>query len=213
MQPCSSGYCSELRGHKGRTRPVEFVITVVAIDVVVTIVCALKGRSVFAVFGVGAISTAIFAFNAGPLGGGIFLFVSLPLSLIVIIGAFRHAIAGSRWATKQLVAEASKHLDVDEQILIAVDATPKTDGALAGVLIATNKRLLFYAKKEWFGFKLESFPYKTISSFEPDKMGGTLGFRSSGNIVLITSIRAQRLDKFVATVKTKIDKAHSSEQG
>ena len=49
-------------------------------------------------------------------------------------------------------------------------------------MIATNKRLIFFAKK-LTGFDLEVFPYKNISSFEMGKnlMGHHVSFFASGN--------------------------------
>ena len=77
-----------------------------------------------------------------------------------------------------------------------------------GVLIAANKRLLFYGKK-MTGFDLESIPYETISSIESDKAeegGGKLKFDLSGSIGLIL-IQAKNLDEFIATVKSKMGEA------
>lgn len=115
----------------------------------------------------------------------------------------------------KLVAKASEHLDDGEEILEAVDGTYETevmgtDSARAGVLLATDNRLLFYAKK-MTGFELESFSYKTISSFERGKsmMGGTLKFHASGNSVSMKWISAKNLDEFVSTVKSKMDEAQS----
>ncbi len=165
------------------------------------------------------------------LGMGIYtVFVLFPLSLIVIIGALRQAKTWSSWATSKtwsswatkqgirqiakvdkLVAKAGNHLEGDEQVLIAVDGTRFTSGARrsistrAGVLIATDQRLLFYAKKG-----TESFPYESISFFEHDttKNGDErLVFHSSGNVVIISWIHAKDLDEFVAAVKSKMDEA------
>ena len=38
----------------------------------------------------------------------------------------------------------------------------------SGVLLATDRRILFYAKKLG-GYELESFPYKSVSSIEQSK--------------------------------------------
>ena len=223
-----------------------FFIVFLVVDVLATVVCVLKGRFFSAFFGVGAVVMAsiLLNWNAAPSTGdsstdlsnaygmiilsGVVLF---PLSLIVIIGAFRQAKTGTYWGTKQedlrkpkvdkLVAEAGNHLEGDEQILITVDAhgawaltlsrlfgRATTEALLrsgrSGVLIATDQRLLFYTKKG-----TESFPYETISSFEHDtaKSGeDRLKFHSSGNIVLIL-IYAKNFDEFVAVVKSKMGEA------
>ena len=116
---------------------------------------------------------------------------------------------------EKLVERASEHLDDDEQILEAVDGQYETermgtDSSRAGVLIATDQRLLFYAKK-MTGFELESFSYKTISSFERGKsmMGGSLKFHASGNSVSMKWITADNLDEFVSTVKSKMNEAQA----
>ncbi len=219
-----------------------FFIFVLTIDVIATVASALKGRILSAMFGVIASGSVIWLryrgelfseISSGELLPGyaprvvetviVFLLVFLPLSVMVIRGALRNALAKSWWANKQegprmakidkLVAEASEHLDGDEEVLIAVDGTSETGrlGAYsrrAGVLIATDKRLLFYAK-EVTELDLESFPYETISSFERGKrtMVDSLKFHSSGNKVSMKWIQATNLDEFVATVKSKMDEA------
>lgn len=117
---------------------------------------------------------------------------------------------------EKLVERASEHMDEGESVLEAVDGAYETetfgeDSVRSGVLIATDHRLLFYAKK-MTGFDLESFPYQTIASFERGKsmMGGTLKFNSSGNSVSMKWIKAKNLDEFVLTVKSKMDEAQSS---
>jgi len=210
-----------------------FVIFVIAVDAVAIVVCVLKGRFFSALFGVGAIGIAIWALSrsqilcppacpkATPYGAVVWLYGSVPLSLIVIIRAIRQAKTGTYWVVKledlrktkvdKLVAKAGNNLEGDEQVLIAVDGTRFTSGARhsistqAGVLIATDQRLLFYAKKG-----TESFPYETISSFEHDTTENgddKLVFHSSGNIVMISWIHAKNLDEFVATVKSRMDGA------
>ncbi len=208
---------------------VWFFIFLLAIDVAATIVCVIKGRFLSALLGVAAIGSAIWAFidiqnyvalsNFPDLayGFGVFVFVSLPLSLIVIIGALRQAKTWSSWAARQiakvdkLVADAGEHLDPDEQVLITADAFRATTEALlrsgrSGVLIATDQRLFFYVNK-MTGFDLESIPYETISSIEPvEEGGGALKFDSSGKMLLIF-IHDKNLDEFVATVQSRMDEA------
>jgi hypothetical protein len=207
---------------------VWFFIFLLAIDVAATIVCVLKGRFFSAFFGVGAIGSLVWAFislatfesSGGFLDlpvGVLGLPASLPLSLIVIIGALRQAKTWSSWAARQianvdkLVADAGEHLDPDEQVLITADAFRATTEALlrsgrSGVLIATDQRLFFYVNK-MTGFDLESIPYETISSIEPvEEGGGALKFDSSGKMLLIF-IHDKNLDEFVATVQSRMDEA------
>lgn len=90
---------------------------------------------------------------------------------------------------RKLIEQSKEHLDVDEEILYSVLGAYETkimgsDSVRNGVFLATNKRLLFYAKK-LTGYDLESFPYSNISSFEASKgfMGHSISFFASGNEV------------------------------
>lgn len=89
----------------------------------------------------------------------------------------------------KLVAQAQDHFEPGEKARAAVQGTYETkimgsDLVRSGVLIATDRRLVFYAKKLG-GYDLESFPYRNISSFEQSKnmMGHAVTFFSSGNRV------------------------------
>jgi len=80
-----------------------------------------------------------------------------------------------------------KHLDADEEILASVMGAYETeimgnDSVRNGVFLATNRRLVFFAKK-LTGFDFESFPYDKISSLEAGKnlMGKKVTFFASGN--------------------------------
>lgn len=89
----------------------------------------------------------------------------------------------------KLVAQAQDHLEPGETVRAAVQGQYEvkimgSDTVRAGVLIATDRRLVFYAKK-LTGYDLESFPYRSISSFEQSKnmMGHAVTFFASGNRV------------------------------
>ena len=80
-----------------------------------------------------------------------------------------------------------KHLDADEEILASIMGAYETeimgnDSVRNGVFLATNRRLVFFAKK-LTGFDFESFPYDKISSLEAGKnlMGKKVTFFASGN--------------------------------
>ena len=96
----------------------------------------------------------------------------------------------------KLMAQAAEHLD-GEIALASAEGSYETrmlgnDHVRKGVLIATDRRLVFFAKKLG-GFQLESFPYANISSFEQGKnmMGGTVSFYASGNRVSVKWIAAK----------------------
>src|SRR5690625_4415112 len=90
---------------------------------------------------------------------------------------------------KKLMQQSKEHLDPDEEILHSVLGVYETkilgsESVRSGAFLATNKRLVFYAKK-LTGYDLESFPYDKISSFEASKgmMGHSISFFASGNKV------------------------------
>jgi hypothetical protein len=89
----------------------------------------------------------------------------------------------------KLVDQARAHLEPGEAVRAAVLGTYETkimgsDTVRAGILVATDRRVVFYAKK-LTGYELESFPYGNISSFEQGKnmMGHNITFYASGNRV------------------------------
>lgn len=72
-----------------------------------------------------------------------------------------------------------------------------------GVLAATDRRLVFFAKK-LTGFDFESFPFANVTSFEQSKgmMGGKIQFIASGNTVSMKWIKdPAALAKLVAAVR------------
>ena len=69
----------------------------------------------------------------------------------------------------KLVARVQEELEPGERVVAAVRGTYETAVApRAGVLVATDRRLVFFGKK-LMGYNLESFPYRQISSFEVRK--------------------------------------------
>lgn len=65
-----------------------------------------------------------------------------------------------------------------------------SDTVRTGIFLATDRRLVFYAKK-MTGYDFESFPYASISSFEQSKnmMGYSFRFFASGNTVSMKCIK------------------------
>ena len=94
---------------------------------------------------------------------------------------------------KKILEEIKAHLHNDEEVLnennhpVIVDGQYEakimgSDTVRKGFLMATNQRVIFYAKK-LTGFEIESFPYANISSFEGGKnfMGNHIKIVASGN--------------------------------
>lgn len=109
----------------------------------------------------------------------------------------------------KLIEQAKEHFGAGESPLAAVSGVYETkvgkrDTLRNGVLIATNQRLLFYAKK-LTGFDLEAFPYQGISSLEMGKkLGGRwIKFFASGNTVSMKWIQDD-MTAFVDVVQSKM---------
>ena len=117
----------------------------------------------------------------------------------------------------KLVDQARDHLEPGETIMAAVQGTYETkimgnDTVRAGILIATDRRVVFYAKK-LTGYELESFPYGNISSFEQGKnmMGHNITFYASGNRVHVKWIPTDaNLAALTQQVKAAMNAKHSS---
>ena len=108
--------------------------------------------------------------------------------------------------------EVQSHLEKDETVEASVFGAYETkilgnDTVRTGVLVATDKRVCFYAKK-MMGFDLESFPYSNISSIEYSKglMGHSIKFFASGNSVKVKWINRGDIKEFVDIVKSRIGK-------
>lgn len=114
----------------------------------------------------------------------------------------------------KLLDQAKEHLEPGETVAAAVMGAYETklmgnDTVRNGVLIATDRRVVFYAKKLG-GFELESFPFGNISSFEHGKtmMGHHVTFHASGNRVQVKWLQpanevADFLDKVKLAMSTK----------
>ncbi|MGI8806307.1 MAG: PH domain-containing protein [Acidimicrobiales bacterium] len=118
------------------------------------------------------------------------------------------------------MAKASKnleqlrpHLETGETVQAYVEGTYETkimgtDSVRSGILVATERRMLFFAKKMG-GYDLESFPYQNISSLEQGKgmMGGTLKFFASGNTVSMKwiNVRNYNLGEFMTLVQSHMN--------
>ena len=114
-----------------------------------------------------------------------------------------------RAATKQFEA-VREHLDPGEQVLAYVFGAYEVEilgkgSARNGIFLATNRRLLFFAKKLG-GFDLEAFPYDKISSIEMGKglMGHQISFFASGNKAKLKWINVGDVTAFVTIAKSKI---------
>ena len=116
----------------------------------------------------------------------------------------------------RFLKKAKEHFHDEEQALQTVLGTYGTtltgeDFIRRGIFIATDQRLLFYAKR-LTGFDLEAFPYANISSMEMSKslMGYRIRFFASGNSVEMKWIQHGDVRAFVDTVKAQMAAVNSS---
>lgn len=117
----------------------------------------------------------------------------------------------------KLIEKAKEHFEPNENVIAAVLGAYETkimgqDSQRNGILIASNKRLLFYAKK-LTGFDLEVFPYSTISSIEMSKrlMGHKITIYASGNKATVKWIQKGDVQKFMEEAKARIGKKEVKE--
>lgn len=112
---------------------------------------------------------------------------------------------------EKLIEQAQPHLQPGEQVNAAVMGTYETkilgnDSVRSGVMLATDQRIVFYAKKLG-GYDLESFTFGNISSFEQSKsmMGHQISFFASGNKVTLKWISdLAAVEKFTLAFKSRI---------
>ena len=104
----------------------------------------------------------------------------------------------------KLLKQAEEHFDDGECALQTVLGAYETkimrrDSVRKGIFIATDQRLLFYAKK-LTGYDFEAFPYTNISSMEMGKnlMGHYINFFASGNSAKMKWILAGDVRAFAA---------------
>lgn len=116
----------------------------------------------------------------------------------------------------KLLEKAQEHLTEGEHVLASVQGAYEmkiagNDSLRTGIFAATNKRLLFYAKKLG-GFHIESFPYDHISSFEMSKgpMGHKMAFFASGNKATMKWIKMGDIPAFTDAVRTRMGKVSAT---
>lgn len=97
----------------------------------------------------------------------------------------------------KLTEQAKEHLDANENVNAVVLGSYEVErfggkSARKGIFLATDIRLVFFAKK-LIGYDVEVFPYSNISSIEVSKglLGHTISFHASGNKVKMKWIQKQ----------------------
>lgn len=117
---------------------------------------------------------------------------------------------------EKLAEQAKPHLRDGEKIHVSVLGTYETkimgsDSVRSGILMATDERVVFFAKK-LTGYDLESFPYSNISSIEMGKnmMGHHIKLFASGNEISVKWIQTGNIEGFVELVRSRIGKSSSA---
>lgn len=108
----------------------------------------------------------------------------------------------SRFFGKMEIKELPKILWEDEKIEKLVQGTYDKD---MGILVATNKRLIFI-NKGIFKLKVEDFPYDKISSiqYEMKLLFGEITIYTSGNRAEIEQIQKDHVRSFCEYVRARI---------
>jgi hypothetical protein len=108
----------------------------------------------------------------------------------------------SQWLSRKEVKELPKILFDDERIeQIAQGIYNKN----IGLLVATNKRIIFI-DKSIFGLKIEDFPLDKITSIREElgMLTGKITIFSSGNKAVIKSVEKTQARAFTAWIRAKI---------
>ena len=95
--------------------------------------------------------------------------------------------------------------------------TSAVSGALdnrVGMLVATDRRLIFLDKKMMGGLKVEDFPYQNITSisYELGMMFGTIRIFASGNRAEISMVPKALAQGFAEKVRNRISGGSGAEQ-
>lgn len=79
-----------------------------------------------------------------------------------------------------------------------------------GILVATNKRLVFVDKGLFYGLRVEDFPYDKISSiqYETGILWGKIIIFASGNKAEIKNVQNAQVKSFGDYVRARISKIH-----
>ena len=93
---------------------------------------------------------------------------------------------------RKLMEGVGQHLEAGETVQCMVDGayevdSTRRDAVRNGVVLATDRRVLFVALKAFEGHVVESFAYPDIDDFEQSRgmMGGSISFTASGSRVTV----------------------------
>jgi len=111
---------------------------------------------------------------------------------------------------EKLLSELQAHLEPGEEVLEAVEGTWETktwgdESSRSGILAATDRRLVLFAKK-LFGHDVKSFPYASVSSFEVGKRFRSpyVKFDASKKRFRLNWVKSEDLEGFGESVRGRI---------
>ena len=119
---------------------------------------------------------------------------------------------------KKNLEEVKKHLEEGESVKFFVSGNYECkrfggDSLRSGILAATEKRMVFFAKK-FTGYDMESYLFENISSFEKSKgfLGHSISFFASGNNIKMKHIQQGEIEEFFNYVSLMINKGKSDKK-
>ena len=93
---------------------------------------------------------------------------------------------------RKLMESVGQHLEAGETVQCMVDGAYEVDASRRdavrnGVVLATDRRILFVALTAFEGHMMESYAYANIASFEQSRgmMGGSVSFTADGSRVTV----------------------------
>ncbi len=107
---------------------------------------------------------------------------------------------------------AKEHLEPGEKIIDYIfgmhdSELLKKDTKTNGVLIATDKRVIFYGKRMIAGFDIETIDYGKISSVEYSQglVFGEIKIHTSGNVIKFETAMSNGSKQMIQLIKSKIN--------
>lgn len=112
---------------------------------------------------------------------------------------------------KKLFEGVSQHLEDGESIQHVVDGVFEGEATRHGLIVATDRRLLFVAVTAYGKHDVESFPYPAITSFEQRRgmMGGSVSFATDQTRATVKLIPpGSAFSRFCRWMQSQVEAVH-----
>jgi hypothetical protein len=114
---------------------------------------------------------------------------------------------------KKLFEGLSQHLEDGEAIQYVVDGAYEAGGNAVrhGLVVATDRRLVFFSLTAYGGHEVESFRYPSITSFEQRRgmMGGSVSFTTVDTRATVKLIPpGSAFTRFCRWTQSQVEDAH-----